>query len=104
MTFIEKQMSKELKEFDLITEEIEALEELRLRQEQPIWCPFPLKGAFKEEFIRGYNHMMKYKRVYIEDTMLIPYHVPEETFDDRLRKIKGFDLDKELENGKKIIL
>lgn len=100
MTFIEKQMIKELKEFDLINQEIGALEEFQSTQERQIISLFPLKGAFKDEYIKSYKHMMKYKRVFIEDTMLIPYRIQEETFDDRLKKIKGFDLEKELNDCK----
>jgi len=55
--------------------------------------PFPLEGKLKDELLRLSNHISKYEMFDIDDSVLIPRAVPEETFDDRLKKIQGFDVE-----------
>jgi len=92
LTCIETNMLEELNEFEHIKSEIMALEEAINNKEPEIVLPFPiLDEKYKEEFITGLKHFMKFKSFDIHDTVLIPYKIPEETFMDRLYRIPGIE-------------
>lgn len=55
--------------------------------------PFPVEGKLKEELIRLHNHIKKYETFNINDTLLIPHSIPGESFEDRLKKVQGFDIE-----------
>lgn len=99
LTCVERNMLEELNEFELIKSEIMALEEAVLNKEPDIIIPFPIfDEKYKEELIAELKHFMKYKSFDINDSILIPYQIPEETFMDRLYKIPG--IEEEMKKGK----
>jgi hypothetical protein len=92
LTCVERTMLGELNEFEHIKSEIMALEEAINNREPEIIIPFPiLDEKYKEELISELKHFMKFKSFDINDTILIPYHIPEETFMDRLYRIPGIE-------------
>ena len=64
---------------------------------------FPVEGKMKEEIERIYNHVLKYETFNINDTMLVPHGILGESFDERLKRIQGFDVE-ELKRQCKFIL
>jgi len=99
LTTVEKLMYEDMQDIKLIEEEIKLLEDTHYNLIPECIAPFPLVGKFKEQFISSYNYAMKYRRVKFEYTMLCPISIPEETFDDRLRKV-GFNIDEEIKKCK----
>jgi hypothetical protein len=95
MTTVEKMMYEDIKDIKAIEEEIRLLEDTNKDIMPQEMAPFPLVGKFKDHYIKSWEYNNKFRRVYFEDTILCPYALPQETFDDRLRKL-GFDLDEEI--------
>ncbi len=54
---------------------------------------FPIEGKMKEEVERIYNHVLKYEMFDINDTLLVPHAILGESFDDRLKRIQGYDVE-----------
>lgn len=96
LTSIEKIMLEEILELDQIEEEILTLEKALQFKEEPVVLPYPMDEKDKREFLRKLEYVNKFKTMNILDTPIIPYQFPEETFDDRLRKIPGIDIDEEI--------
>jgi hypothetical protein len=95
MTTVEKMMYEDMQDIKAIEEEIMLLEKASVDLIPTELAPFPLEGKFKEMYLKAWEYNNKFRRAYFEDTILCPYSLPEETFDDRLRKI-GVDLDEEI--------
>jgi hypothetical protein len=96
LTFIEKLIKEELIEFGEIDREIELLEDAERTKDPEIILPFPMSEKYKQELIHDIQHTLKFKLLDGKDTNLFPYEPLEETFDDRLRKIPGVDIDEEI--------
>ncbi len=93
-------MLEEMKELDLISEEINVLYEAIKNRELDTELPFPMDEKFKREFIANIEYAKKFRTVNLNDTALVPYEVPEETFMDRLMKIEGVDIKEEIRKCK----
>lgn len=86
-------MVKEYNEHMSVLEDIQALDYAQRSIEPPLVFPFPLEGKLKEEVMRIHEHIKKYETVDMEDTILIPRALQGESFDDRLKKIQGYDIE-----------
>jgi hypothetical protein len=101
MTIMEKEMIKEMKELEMIKEEIAALEYNQSLDTMDIIFPFPMEGKFREEYIQNYMYVRKFRYVKLEDTLLIPVmEGTYDTFDYRLRNLKDVDIDDLIEKCK----
>lgn len=101
MTFMEKKMIEEMKQLDLMTEEIGALEQHADLEKNEIIFPFPMEGKFKEEYIQNYLYVKKFRFVSLEDTLVIPPNLDEDdTFDNRLKNLKDVDIEDLIEKCK----
>lgn len=98
MTIIEKQIIKEMKELEMIKEEIAALEYNESLDDTEVIFPFPMEGKFREEYIQNYLYFRKFRYVKLEDTLLIPpVEDAYDTFDYRLKNLKDVDIDELIE-------
>ena len=101
MTIMEKEMIKEMKELEMIKEEIAALEYNETLDKNEVIFPFPMEGKFREEYIQNYLYFRKFRYVKLEDTLLIPpVEDAHDTFDWRLRNLKDVDIDDLIEKCK----
>ena len=101
MTFAEKIIIEEMKQLELIKDEINALEDNSNLESNEIIFPFPMEGKFREEYIRNFLYYKKYKFVNLKDTLVIPPNLEgDEFFDDRLRNLKDVDIDHLIEKCK----
>lgn len=101
MTFLEKKMIEEMKQLDLITDEIAALEQHMQLESNEIIFPFPMEGKFKDEYIQNYLYFQKYRFVNLIDTLIIPPNTDgDDCFDKRLRELKDVDIDQLIEKCK----
>lgn len=98
LTFGEQLILNELKEIELIEEEIHCLEEARLmiefENQFKLDVGFPISAELRKELEDRLSYAMKYRTYNIEDTALIPLN-DKETPDimDVLRNDKSFDID-----------
>jgi hypothetical protein len=91
---MEKKMIEEMKQLDMINEEIAALEYNANLDTNEVIFPFPMEGKFREEYIQTYLYYKRYKFVKLEDTVVIPPNLEEDdTFDNRLKNIKDVDIE-----------
>lgn len=101
MTFMEKKMIEEMKQLELIIEEIAAFEQNYNLETNEIIFPFPMEGKFREEYIQNYLYVRKYKFVNLEDTLVIPPNLEaDDTFDNRLKNLKDVDIEGLIEKCK----
>jgi hypothetical protein len=96
LTFIEKSMLEEMKEFDQIEEEIMTLQDAIYHREPELTLPFPMDEPYRSQYIAMLEHIKKFQTVDMRDTSIIPFQLPEESFMDRLRKLPGVDIDEEI--------
>jgi len=95
---MENKMIEEMKQLDLINEEIAALEQNVNLESNEIIFPFPMEGKFREEYIRNYLYFRKFRFVNIEDTLIIPPNIDgDDTFDNRLKNLKDVDIESLIE-------
>jgi hypothetical protein len=99
MSIVEKMMYDDMKEMEHMVEEMQMVEESMKEMYQEPKAPFPLVGKFKERFLASYHYAMKFRQVKFADTRFCPRALPEESFDDRLRKM-GVDPDEEIRKCK----
>jgi len=96
LTCIEQLMLEELRELDLIEQEISVLNHaIRTRQPEFI-LPFPMDENFKQEYLKNLEHLKRFQTVNMNDTIAIPYAIPTETFDDRLNMLENIDIKEEV--------
>jgi hypothetical protein len=95
MSIVEKLIFDDMKEIDLMYDEVLMTEQSMGELQEEPEAPFPLVGKFKEQYIAAYNYAMKFRRVEFADTVFCPHAMPGESFDDRLRKL-GVDPDEEV--------
>lgn len=91
-------MIEEMKQLELIMDEIGALEQLTSLDSDEIIFPFPMEGKFREEYIQNYLYYKKFRFVKLEDTLIIPPNFEkEDTFDNRLMNLKDVDIEELIE-------
>jgi hypothetical protein len=101
LTIIEKLILEEMKELDIIKEEIDILYTAMTTREPDDVLPFPMEENYKREFLANIEYIKKYRTVNLNDTAIIPYELPEESFMDRLMKLEGVDIKEEIRKCKK---
>ena len=109
LTFGERLILNELKEIELIDEELACLEEARQMIEFEnlfkLDVGFPISSELRKELEQRINYSLKYRTYNIEDTILIPYNdreIPD--IMDVLRNDKSFDIDELIRMDKEFYL
>ncbi len=96
MTTFEVIMAEELKEIDLVEQEMYLLEQAHKLKEPDDILPFPMDERMKLQWLSRIEHFKKFHTVDVMDTEIIPWELHQETFDDRLRNLEGVDIDEEI--------
>ncbi len=95
---MEKKIIEEMKQLDLIVEEIAALEQNSNLESNEIIFPFPMEGKFREEYIQNYLYFRKFRFVNLEDTLVIPPNEDgDDNFDNRLKNLKDVEIENLIE-------